>query len=142
MVLEHKRLDLTTPERVDDFLVRQNGVCGQRVGDKKKDDRRRTGQADANAGSRCSEATEEQKHDDHQQSRPDSSSRVVGPLSMAPLRQQRKECQNQDDSQCDSEHLQLLFRTVLPTIQWSPADDPGNADTGPAAFSSLSNNAH
>jgi hypothetical protein len=63
IALEHKRLDLTTPERIDDFLVRQNGVCGQEVGDK-KDDHRRTGQSDANAGSHCSKATMEQKHDD------------------------------------------------------------------------------
>ena len=62
IALEQERLDLIAPGQVDDFLVRQNGLCGQKVGDKQDD---RGPKADANAGSRCSKATKEQKHDDH-----------------------------------------------------------------------------
>jgi hypothetical protein len=57
---------LTTPERIDDFLVRQK----RRKADKGSATRRMIAvvaraKADANAGSRCSKATKEQKHDNH-----------------------------------------------------------------------------
>jgi hypothetical protein len=57
-------LDLTTPERVDDFLVRKNGVSGQRSATRRMIAVARA-KGDANADSRCSKATKEQKHDNH-----------------------------------------------------------------------------